>query len=140
MLEATPGAPAALRSADEQPRLREAGLDLSVGLEQVGQALPLLQASQEEHVELAVLELGEGRQGGGEPLVVDTVGDDFVVVLEIALYQAERSRGDSDLALNARPPVRDGRPEIGVPLPALVLGGVKGGHGQSLRAAEHLEG
>ena len=69
-----------------------------VGLEQVGQALALLEAPDEQDVQRAVAQLLE-RLGAREPVEVDAVGNDPVLAGEVAVDEVPRRPADGDPAV-----------------------------------------
>ena len=96
-----------------------------VRLEQVNEALALLEPADEEDVERSIAKLLD-RRCGGEALNVDAVGDDPIVPREISADEMPSRAGDRDSALEF------GRQLRGPPLPNPVAGaeateGVEGG-------------
>ena len=82
----------------QQPRVDLALAEAVVGLEQVDEALALLEAADEQDVQGPVAQLLE-RLGIRETLEVDAVRDDAVLAREVAVDEVARRAADRDAAI-----------------------------------------
>src|SRR5207244_2359304 len=73
--------------------------DLPPGAEQVAQPFALFEATEEQDVQSAVLELGYRRHRLAEPLDVDAVGNDSVLTREMLADEIAGRRRYGDLAV-----------------------------------------